>query len=103
MSFLDLKTVKLEEFMKHLNTEFQMHIDEDSTLPLKLIETENKSNEAIDGFSLIFLGETQTVFPQKIYNLSHNSMGHMSLFLVPVNRNNQGVYYQSIFSRLKNN
>lgn len=102
MPIIDLRTVSKEDFDKYMNTEFLMPHEAKEPLKLELIESKDKSNEYIDGFSLAFLGKFDTVFPQKTYTLSHSEMGEVSLFLVPFSKDEKGVYYEAIFSRLKN-
>ncbi len=49
-------------------------------------------------FTLIFLGKDPRVLPQRLYRLEHNEMGKLSLFLVPIGKDAQGVSYQATFN-----
>jgi Domain of unknown function (DUF6916) len=49
-------------------------------------------------FSLIFLGKDPRVLPQKLYRLEHDGMGIMTIFLVPIAKDAQGVSYQATFN-----
>jgi hypothetical protein len=100
MTQVDLKTVTQEAFSKHLNTEFELHFEEKDSIKLELIEVEDKSNEHVETFSLTFVGTDQIVLSQKIYKITHKEMGEMNIFIVPFHKNDKGVHYQAIFSRL---
>ena len=49
-------------------------------------------------FSLVFTCAGDTVLPQRIYTLTHERIGTFDLFLVPVNKNEQGVHYEAVFT-----
>jgi len=49
-------------------------------------------------FSLIFLGKDPRVLPQRLYRLEHGEMGAVTIFLVPIGKDAQGVSYQATFN-----
>lgn len=49
-------------------------------------------------FSLIFLARDPRVLPQRIYRLEHQALGEVSIVLVPVAKDAQGVTYQAVFN-----
>jgi hypothetical protein len=49
-------------------------------------------------FSLLFLGKDPRVLPQKLYRLEHGEMGVITIFLVPIGKDAQGVSYQATFN-----
>jgi hypothetical protein len=49
-------------------------------------------------FSLIFLGRDPRVLPQGVYLLEHQELGKLSIFLVPVGKDKDGVSYQAAFN-----
>ena len=49
-------------------------------------------------FSLVFLGKDPRVLPQRLYRLEHGEMGKVTIFLVPVGKDEQGVSYQATFN-----
>lgn len=51
-----------------------------------------------DPFSLIFVGPDEPLLPQAIYELRHESLGVLQIFVVPVARDAVGVRYQAIFT-----
>ena len=49
-------------------------------------------------FSLVFLGRDPRVLPQKLYRLEHAEMGAVTIFLVPIGKDAEGVSYQATFN-----
>jgi hypothetical protein len=49
-------------------------------------------------FSLFFLGKDPRVLPQRIYRLEHQELGELSIVLVPVAKDAEGVTYQAVFN-----
>ena len=72
-------------------------------VPLTLIEAEPlPARMAPKGvrppFSLVFLGKDPRVLPQRLYRLEHAEMGEVTIFLVPVGKDAEGVSYQAVFN-----
>lgn len=49
-------------------------------------------------FSLIFLAKDSRVLMQRLYCMEHNGLGEVSIFLVPVGKDAEGVRYQAVFN-----
>lgn len=49
-------------------------------------------------FSLIFTGEATQMLPQRLYRLEQEKMGAVTLFLVPVGKDERGFQYQALFN-----
>jgi hypothetical protein len=49
-------------------------------------------------FSLIFVGPGDMILPQRLYQLTHEEMGEVTIFLVPIGKEDRGVLYQAIFN-----
>ncbi|MBV9209870.1 MAG: hypothetical protein JOZ52_04540 [Acidobacteria bacterium] len=89
-----------EDFAKHLNTQFRIHFEPDISFNLELVEiTEGVSNPEQEQFSLIFRGPLEKAFRQGIHRLTHEEMGELGLFLVPVDRKPDGMMYEAAFNR----
>lgn len=70
----------------------------------QLIQVDDKIlNEQQELFSLLFLGSSKTILPQQMYELQHGELEKMTLFIVPVGQNDQGVKYEVVFNRLVQN
>jgi hypothetical protein len=49
-------------------------------------------------FSLIFVAEDPRVLPQRLYRMAHDGLGEVTIFLVPLAKNESGVTYQATFN-----
>ena len=49
-------------------------------------------------FALFFVASEPRVMPQQLYRIEHEALGTMSIFLVPVAKDNSGVTYQATFN-----
>ena len=93
-----------EEFSKHVNTKFRVNVDAPSPVDLELVEVKgypykNNPNEQknMERFSLNFYGPGDIFLPQATYKLTHESMGEMALFLVPLAHTERGWLYEAVF------
>lgn len=90
-----------EEFAKHLNSKFQIRIDESQTVESELIEvSELLLSPRQERFSLIFRTSNDFFLEQGLRPLEHDAMGQFELFLVPVGRDQDGTNYEAVFNRL---
>jgi hypothetical protein len=91
-----------EDFEPHLNTTFRLMRGEgDEPLQLDLIEVTGGQTHGTDSysFSLIFRGGPHFRLAQHIYNLEHDRLGLLSIFLVPVKQDADGFLYEAVFNR----
>lgn len=97
------------DFADHLNTVFQAPIETDggdatAAIPFKLTEVNAlpNSNEPRPDkrgpFSLILHAPIEGQPAQGIYTLNHDKMGTLSLFLVPVGSDSDGVLFEAVFT-----
>jgi hypothetical protein len=94
---------KLEHaaFLENLQSTFRLTVDGSDWLELTLVEvSERKLAKRQEIFSIEFLCRSAAVLPQRMYRIEHESMGQFDLFLVPVRKDDQGVYYEAVFNRL---
>ena len=88
-------------FAENLNTKFSVRVDANKTVELELTEmTESNSVPNYEQFALAFRGPADVYLPQQIYSLVHQRLGTMSIFLVPVGRDERGFEYEAIFNRV---
>jgi hypothetical protein len=99
-----LETFTLATFAPHQGHTFQVQLPEGAPLALTLSEvtplgavTAPPSAQRAP-FSLVFLGPAAPLLPQRIYRLSHSSIGTFDLFLVPLGPGPGGLRYEAIFS-----
>src|SRR5260370_31564379 len=96
-------TERLEHaaFLENLKSKFRLQVQGFDGLDLELVEvSQRKTARRQEMFSLEFLCRLNQVLPQRIYRLEHDNMGQFDLFLVPIRRDDQGVYYEAVFNRL---
>ena len=97
------KRMQKSDFAPYLNDQFVVQTDSFGHVNIELVEISDKKYETHEYLSLIFRGAKDTVFPQKIYRITHHTMGEMDLFLVPiVFEKLDGQYYQVVFNYLIN-
>ncbi|MFK7972213.1 MAG: hypothetical protein AB8F95_17720 [Bacteroidia bacterium] len=91
-----------ETFLPHLNTVFNLPFSDREPLPLELIEVKElvKHPETPrEPFSLVFRNEMKEQhLIQNFYQLQHKALGDVSLFLVPIGPDDQGMRYEALFN-----
>lgn len=90
-----------DAFAANLHTSFLI-LFPSHTLSLTLVElTDQPSSPRLETFSLLFRGPADTLLPQGMYAIRHDQMGTAELFLVPVARHGDGLYYEAVFNRYR--
>lgn len=91
----------IEDFADKVGNVFAVSI-EDADIALNLIEASPLPNrrgpEHRQPFSLIFRAADPRVLPQQLYRLTHDDLGEMAIFLVPIGKDESGVQYQATFN-----
>ena len=87
-------------FEPHLNTTFRLIHSGTEPFDLELIEVVDKTPVGFPGeqFSLLFKGPSDRTLSQQTCPLEHPEMGHLNLFLVPVNQKKDGYRYEAFFN-----
>jgi hypothetical protein len=89
-----------EVFAQNLNSKFELRVNPERVFELELINIrEIPSTPRQEQFALLFQGPADVYLPQRIYPLEHDQMGNVSLFLVPVGREEKGYLYEAVFNR----
>ncbi len=97
------------DFSAHLNQIFKIHYHSDKVLEaqlileVELIEVAEYSEKWAGPskrrpFSILFRAPKDTNLPQSIYNVEHDKMGTLELFLVPIMPDEKGSLYESVFN-----
>lgn len=94
-----------DEFSKHVGSKFQIALGE-REVALKLAEVKHylpRENEesGMERFSVFFEGPGDAILPQKTYQLQHERMGEIDLFLVPISGDEKGFRYEAVFNYYK--
>ncbi len=99
-----LDTLKSKDFAKYLNQKFQVQTELPDPIEFILTEVNKLGSKRKKGekgkrpFSVIFRGPAEPVLPQRIYQVSHEQLGTLDLFLVPVGQGKKGVQYEALFT-----
>ena len=92
-----------EDFLKQLNSMFTIRISETENLESELVEvSELKRSARQEQFSTVFRTSNDLFLGQGMQTLEHPVLGQLELFLVPVNQDAAGTYYEAYFNRLPN-
>jgi hypothetical protein len=94
---LEIQNAVAATFTGHLNSTFQVR--HEPATELELVEVSDGSTRGHVNFSLLFRGPRQPLLPQQIYPVEHDGLGRFDLFIVPVRRDAQGLYYEAVFNR----
>src|SRR5438132_13291350 len=97
-------------FNAQLNTPFSIYLAPITTMEVELVEVTQKG--AFDSeqpqaaacqerFSIVFRGPHDKLLQQGMYQMQHGQLGALTLFLVPVGQDHEGLYYEAIFNRLR--
>jgi hypothetical protein len=91
-----------DEFSQHVNTRFQVQIDDGTTIEMELAEiSELKVHPNQEEFAVVFRGPSNAFLQQGIRSVTHEQMGQFELFLVPIQQDTQGFYYEAVFNRVR--
>jgi hypothetical protein len=107
MNAVPLEQLPYESFAGLVKTNFRVWIEGEASLELELAEVTPRSilsggadRPAHESFALVFLGPADRLLPQRIYWFESAQLGRFELFIVPVNRDQNGARYQATFNRL---
>lgn len=100
-----MKEISLSIFCEQLHTAFQVSAPElAEPVELTLLKAVDKgSNPHQEQFSLFFQGPIEPFLPQQTYHFTHGELGELSLFMVPIGKDQAGSQYQVVFNRLREN
>ena len=90
-----------EEFARHLNTKFRIHVNDAETIEAELTSVSPLLvSDRQQRFSITFRTSNETLLEQGLRHFEHDQMGRFDLFIVPMERSDEGTYYEAIFNRL---
>lgn len=90
-----------EEFSKHLNTKFRIHVNETETTEAQLTEvSELLASPRQERFSILFRTANEPFLGQGMRRFEHEQMESFELFIVPIGRDEEGTNYEAVFNRL---
>ena|SRR5580765_1783763 len=91
-----------EDFSEQLDSIFHASLEDGTAIDLFLVSSQTAvSRPDYESFSLLFRAPLDTQPVQNIYRLENEHIGPMDVFLVPVKKDNEGLYFEAVFNRLK--
>jgi hypothetical protein len=100
----NLNRLTRDDFDARIGDMFGLYLGGDETLSLELVSSESLPSGIVDDatrtpFSLIFRSAgVRTHVPQRIYTVSHDELGAMQIFLVPIGPDDGGMRYEAVFT-----
>jgi len=90
-----------DEFSTEINSRFVATVGDGAEVDLFLVEAKGLlSNEVQEVFSLLFRAPVESQPAQDLYRLVNENLGEMDLLLVPVKKDESGLYYEAVFNHL---
>ena len=94
----------LSDFEPYLGKRFLVHVNDQVSIELELVEIKDMGTDLMETFSLLFRGPRDRVFFQNTYRVTQPDMGEFNLFLGPVDiKRTNDIYYEAVFNRFRNN
>lgn len=91
-----------EVFTRQLNSKFEVQLDENRSVKLDLIEISDlKLSPNQEEFAIVFRGPLDEFLDQGTRSFRHEQMGQVDIFIVPIQQDENGFYYEAIFNRLR--
>lgn len=101
MSETQVELPTKEQFSEQLDSTFRASLDDGQVLDLHFFKLDSTiSNSIQEAFSLMFRAPVDAPPFQNMFRLEHDKLGAMDLFLVPVKKEEDGLYYEAVFNRL---
>ena len=101
-----LDTLTSADFSPYLNQTFRIHAESSRSLEAELIEVSElgpdptRDEEVLRkrAFSIVLRGPREPLLPQRIYQVEHEELGMLGLFLVPIGPDGEGMRYEAVFT-----
>ena len=99
-----VKLPSKEEFSSETNSLFRARQSDGTEIDLTLVESRSSISSPVqECFSLLFRAPADTVPVQDMFSLTNEKLGRMDLFLVPVKKDEDGLYYEAVFNYVVSN
>jgi hypothetical protein len=98
-----LEQLTKDSLAAQLNTKFRINIEPEKIDELELVEVQ--AHDDVPGqterFSALFRGDLNRFLPQSTYRMEHEGFGSVEIFIVPIRKDGEGIYYEAVFNRVK--
>jgi hypothetical protein len=89
-----------DDFANHLNTKFRIFFRAEQATEVELTEvTKMRQKPRYEAFAVTFLAPNETPPEQGLYQIEHDQLAPMELFLVPVEQDAKGLSFEAVFNR----
>lgn len=90
-----------EEFSTAIDSSFRAELNDGTDFEMTLVKLDEiVSNEFQENYSLLFRAPVEAPPEQGIYSLEQEILGRMDIFLVPIRKDETGLYYEAVFNHL---
>ena len=97
-----LEKLTRDTFARYVNTQFRVQNSAANAVSVELVQVaETGSSPSYESFSIEFRGPSDAFLPQGMYPIDHDELGAFDLFLVPIRKEKDGLYYEACFNRLR--
>ena len=93
-----------QEFTDAVDSRFDVSHADGASVEFTLVECKSLlSNEHQECYSLVFRGPADVPPDQSIYVLQNDKLGAVELFLVPIKKDDNGLYFEAVVNHLVSN
>lgn len=91
-----------DKFAEVLGTSFVLKAADGKAMTIELVEvSEAKERPHQLSFAIVFLTPEASIVEQGLYDLEHETLGAMQLFLVPIGMSDGRMRLESVFNMLR--
>lgn len=102
----ELEWLTYDDFAGRIGERFELAVTAGEPLAIELVDATESSEVGGPGpddrqrqqFSLVFRGPVEPVLAQGTHALTHEAMGDLALFLVPIGQDADGMRYEAAFA-----
>ncbi|MCA1567462.1 MAG: hypothetical protein LC803_17795 [Acidobacteria bacterium] len=98
-----LEHLTTDSLSAQLNTKFRIGVETEKIVELELVEVQAHGDlpGQTERFSALFRGALHLFLPQGTYRMQHEQLGSVEIFIVPIRKDAEGIYYEAVFNRVK--
>jgi hypothetical protein len=98
-----LEHLTMDALSAQLHTRFRIGVEPEKIVELELVEVEAHGDVAgqTERFSALFRGGIDFILSQGTYRMEQEQFGSVDIFIVPLRRDGEGIYYEAVFNRVK--
>ena len=93
-----------QEFFDSVDSRFDVSQADGAPVEFTLVECKSLlSNQHQECYSLVFRGPADAPPDQSIYVVQNDKLGAVELFLVPIKKDDKGLYFEAVINHLLSN